>query len=595
MNRILTTPKELQQNEEVLYTGNHYLSLPELSAQEAAIRSLNVISLANKGLLELRGDQDLLRPEFFRNGESLPVKEVKTEMELHFLPVYHYLLADGTQVQTQVYCDFKEKGLICRFTSSAPLEVRVDFRLAEVNFLRFNSHSQPFQRKFSVDKWLNNPTLEITCHQASLALAFGSDDALDYQYAEDQNLILKIACIDEASLYISVNSDPDGASTTLIHLRRKGASKIRQEFAEWLRAKMVRLQDQPKFQDLLNQNLFFNYFFALGKDFATDHWVALTSRSPRYYVSGAFWERDSFLWSLPAVRIIDYPLYKEVAREMIIRHSKNAGDHAHYIDGTVLYPGFELDEAASYLILLPDFAPSEIDRDLLTAIERVYSRIEEEYDPQVGLYKTFLLPSDDPTHYPFVLIDQAILLKGYANLANLYQKLGQGERARELESRIATVKEGIKQHLTKEINGKQMYLWSTDGQGNHLLYNDPPGNLGLLPFYGFTTPDDPVFANTIAYYYSPQYHYFFPKSRVQELACDHHPQTPSGLGLCGSILNPLMQKAALKWLAQIPMDYGLLAESFDRDSGAAKTGIGFATGSGYLAYTLCQALVKGEE
>lgn len=157
------------------------------------------------------------------------------------------------------------------------------------------------------------------------------------------------------------------------------------------------------------------------------------------------------------------------------------------------------------------------------------------------------------------------------------------------------MKEGIKQHLTKEINGKQMYLWSTDGQGNHLLYNDPPGNLGLLPFYGFTTPDDPVFANTIAYYYSPQYHYFFPKARVQELACDHHPQTPSGLGLCGSILNPLMQKAALKWLAQIPMDYGLLAESFDRDSGAAKTGIGFATGSGYLAYALCQALVKGEE
>jgi len=29
-------------------------------------------------------------------------------------------------------------------------------------------------------------------------------------------------------------------------------------------------------------------------------------------------------------------------------HSKNPGDHAHYIDGTVLYPGFELDEAASY-------------------------------------------------------------------------------------------------------------------------------------------------------------------------------------------------------------------------------------------------------
>lgn len=63
----------------------------------------------------------------------------------------------------------------------------------------------------------------------------------------------------------------------------------------------------------------------------SDRYVAMTSRSPRYYVSGAFWERDSFLWSFPAIKIIDRELYLKISREMILLHSKNAGDHAHYI------------------------------------------------------------------------------------------------------------------------------------------------------------------------------------------------------------------------------------------------------------------------
>ncbi len=38
------------------------------------------------------------------------------------------------------------------------------------------------------------------------------------------------------------------------------------------------------------------------------------------------------------------------------------------------------------------------------------------------------------------------------------------------------------------------------------------------------------------------------------------------------------------------MDHGLLAESFDRNTREAKTGVGFATGAGYLAFALHYAL-----
>lgn len=40
------------------------------------------------------------------------------------------------------------------------------------------------------------------------------------------------------------------------------------------------------------------------------------------------------------------------------------------------------------------------------------------------------------------------------------------------------------------------------------------------------------------------------------------------------------------------MDYGLLAESFDEDTEKAKTGVGFATGAGYLAMALYKILFE---
>lgn len=238
---------------------------------------------------------------------------------------------------------------------------------------------------------------------------------------------------------------------------------------------------------ILNENLFFNYFFAVGKDMESDRYIALTSRIPRYYVSGAFWERDSFLWSFPAIKIVDRELYSRLCRDMILMHAKNAGDHAHYIDGTVLYPGFELDEAASYFILLKDV--QDIDDDLLRALDTVFMRIEEEYDPETGLYGTFLMPSDDPSEFPLVTIDNVILWRGLQNLLGVYEKLSYTGRTDLVKKRIEGISQGIYKHLVKEVDGRSIFAWSGDGKGNHSLYNDPPGNLGLCIITGLLIPE----------------------------------------------------------------------------------------------------------
>jgi len=582
MNKILTTPKEIEMNERVLYAGNHYISLPEISTKDASVRSMNILTMSNKGLVEIKGMEALFKPEFHKDGRRLSIQHSNVILENYYIPVFCFELEAGVQVRVKLYADLYEKGFVYEFESSHAIEARLLCSLDKLSRLRFNSHDSVFRKELKLDKWLGNPAVNITSGNIGFSIAF-----------DGNNLALKLACNDSNAFYITVNSDMDGASTTLMHFRRKGYRGIYAELSTWLKSKSVEYDKDILLQRLLNENMFFNYFFAVGKDMESDRYAALTSRSPRYYVSGAFWERDSFLWSFPAIKLVDSEFYSSLCRDMILMHAKNAGDHAHYIDGTVLYPGFELDEAASYFILLGSM--EDIDDDILRALEAVFKRIEREYDCDTGLYRTFLMPSDDPSEYPFLTIDNVILWSGLKNLMRLYQRMGLAEKAQLIGSRIEGIYNGIYNNLVKNIDGTGIFVWSCDGIGGFSLYNDPPGNLGLLHYYGFIDCQEELFRNTIEYYYSNKYKYYCESSKINELACDHHPNTPSGLGLCGSILNPVLQDRAIGWLKAANMDFGLLCESFDRETGEAKTGVGFATGSGYLAFALYHVLIQARK
>ncbi|WP_353892302.1 glycoside hydrolase family 125 protein [Proteinivorax hydrogeniformans] len=595
-NKIITKPNELVENVKVLYTGNHFISVPIIDCETGGVKNFNVMSGFNKALVEVEGKQNLLCPEFYKENTKLHIKKVEAEKEFFYYPKLTFFLDDDIQVEAKIYTDLYEKGLIYKFKSSEPIEIILNCDINQLNLLRFNSHPIETKTKLFIDKWLSNPVVDCITPKVSLSMAFGADSDFSFEDESRSNLIkLKVKCAKQNAFYMAINSDPDGASTTLIHLRRKGYQKIFEELKDWFSDRIIRYNEDKHLEKVMNENLFFNYFFAVGKDMETDQYLALTSRSPRYYVSGAFWERDSFLWSFPAIKLVNPKLHQIIARDMMIMHSKNPGDHAHYIDGTVLYPGFELDEAASYFILLGDMCLEDIDEQLFRALLRVWECIKERYDDKTGLYSTFLLPSDDPADYPFVTINNVILLRGLKNFVKLLKAKDRLKDAENVAQKMSKIKDGIHKYLVKEIDGKKMYLWSSDGQGNFRLYNDPPGNIGLLHYYGFVDKTDPVFKNTINYYYSAKYHYFFKDAKIQELACDHHPNTPSGLGLCGSILNPLKTEEALKWLKDANMDHGLLAESYDKNSGEGKTGVGFATGSGYLAFALHHVLISKEE
>ena len=70
----------------------------------------------------------------------------------------------------------------------------------------------------------------------------------------------------------------------------------------------------------------------------------MTSRSPRYYVSAAYWDRDSLLWAFSGDSGNGRSLRAGNSPYVFTRAGRNLGTHSRYIDGTVLEPGFELDE-----------------------------------------------------------------------------------------------------------------------------------------------------------------------------------------------------------------------------------------------------------
>ena len=71
---------------------------------------------------------------------------------------------------------------------------------------------------------------------------------------------------------------------------------------------------------LYNTNLFFCIFYSTGLTIDTEELVLVTSRSTRYYVSAAYWDRDSLLWAFPAVLDADPALAQQVKDQLSLEN-----------------------------------------------------------------------------------------------------------------------------------------------------------------------------------------------------------------------------------------------------------------------------------
>ncbi|MDR3552769.1 MAG: glycoside hydrolase family 125 protein, partial [Clostridia bacterium] len=513
MNKILTVPSPRDgKAEEYLATGNEYVSIPHVDPN-GAIERIGVIRLDCASLIEFAGGS-LACPYVARGGVKLRPSALQSGYESDWLPC---IKADYGQFEAEyILCaPAGNKGFVykarLRNKSGDLLALRsgISGRLEEA--IKTVYHSRPLNAEKCLyhHEWTDTLIFEL---DGAAALGISADSGFHYRIDNEElsyeiffDVTLEPGGELDLSYYFSVNTESDGAAAVNIDLRRRTGDGLLTQMKGWLAKRRCSVSD-AKIGSILNRNLFFCLFYSTARTIDTEELVLMTSRSSKYYVSAAFWSRDSLLWSFPGLLLADRELAREALLLCFTKYIRNAGIHSLYINGAVLYPGFELDELAAYIIALKGYVQAAGDTQIMNepavkdGIRHILSLLDAHFDPGTGLYETELDPSDDPARYPFLTYDNAVVMTALRFLsAHGYDT---GERAKALESAIWA------KCVIKTGSGGR-FAWSTDGHGSHEAYDDPPGSLTLLAYYGFCSAGDEVYANTVRWIFSDGNPYYY--------------------------------------------------------------------------------------
>ncbi|HHY94003.1 MAG TPA: hypothetical protein GX513_03175 [Firmicutes bacterium] len=139
----------------------------------------------------------------------------------------------------------------------------------------------------------------------------------------------------EITVALGVAPEGDGACCQAVDMLRHGYHPLLGEAQAYLDS-----LGNDGMGEMWRRQLLFNFFFARGRCLDNEQLVLVTSRSPRYNVSAAHWNRDALLWSFPGLLLADVSVAREALRQAFHLYARRAGIHSLYLDGTELYPGF---------------------------------------------------------------------------------------------------------------------------------------------------------------------------------------------------------------------------------------------------------------
>ena len=585
-------------------TGNEYVSLPTIRQTDGAIEGVTFLYMQAKGMLELRGKDGLIKPYVSIDGRRMS-QTPQWHREHCWIPSMrrHSPVA---AFECAYLTPMGERGFGIRMTaenaSSRTVRVTIgmdgdwDSTLHEVN----ESTAIDAGREVRTSGWnhmfvwLQKPGLPL------FAFAPITSDNQPFSqidqgavwscegYSYDIHRSKDLAPGERLSLdvFFGIGYEEVAAATSAKEMLRRGYDKLHDLSRQWLAAREKHLPDDH-IQTLLNTNLFFAFFYASGRTIDTEELCMMTSRSPRYYVSAAYWDRDSLLWAFPAILSAD----REYARELLLavyqKQGRNFGVHSRFIDGTVLEPGFELDELCAPVIALHRYVQATGDKafvrlpQILSRLEQIIIKLETHKHPDVALYDTFLQPTDDLHRYPYLAYDNVLVWKIFMSLAVLLDQPALAQQA-------DRVREAVYSNFVVEITGKKVFAWSIDLEGHWDIYDEPPGSLQLLPFYGFCALEDKIWKATVALIRGVEYEFSFSGHAIAEIGCKHAPH-PWVLSICNSLLSG-HQKEAVKHLKHAKLDNGVACESVHEDTGECTTGFAFATCAGFLSYALLEGM-----
>ncbi len=369
---------------------------------------------------------------------------------------------------------------------------------------------------------------------------------------------------DELAFYLAAGPERDGAIATSAAMRRRGWQWLLASTRDALTA-LQQSTGSESLDRLVNQNLLFAYFYAVGRALDDAHFYLMRTRVPWHAAGVTMREWDALMMTLPAVQLADPGLARELLLRMCELHGYAPGRGTHYFDGTMFEPAFSLEGAAAYVLAVDRYAAEAKDEQIVDdpvladTLYLVNDELAERRHSEIALYSTEIAPSGAVP--PFAYTAHA---NGVAAVAlDILRRTLDEETARDVPDGEA-VRAALQRSFERTEGGKKSLCTAIDLAGAVSRADDTVGSLLWLPMYGAIDADDAVF-----------------KRAARALATPTSSLATVLARLCGPD-----SVAVLEWLRRAPLDGGLAAEFVDADGRAIANG-GDAALAGLLAATVC--------
>jgi hypothetical protein len=605
------------QPDDVVPTGNEWISLPDIRASDGALTSFNVLSMRDRGLLQVNGEQGgpVLTPYFELDHKPVAFHNPTWELIEYWIPIAR-LTVDGLDL-TITYCaPSGSRAAFVRLTATnhrtlpaaVTLGLRATFgRISRVTYVPVTLRGErtvgqaPWVSPGEAFSYITNDThfAWALIHPDSAANITAPPVSGVPAADASREVSLAPGASGESLFVLGVGIEEFSAAHNARALRelleRHGSEAVLEQTAEWCHAR-TRTTGRPDLDTLMNRNFLFTEFYAWGRTIDTEQLIGVTSRSPRYYVSAAYWDRDAMLWSFPALLDIDPAAAADALRYALTTQLRNAGTHSRFIDGVVLEDGFQLDEAAAPLVALSSYIQKTGNAAFLEehreAVAFLRDRLNSRYDTQTGLYSSLQDPQDEFQPLPFITADNALTWQALVGLSDLLARLHDSAGARQAKDRADQLRAAILAHcVSAQAPGADgpIFASATDA-GTHFVFTEiPPGSLMKLATLGLVSEDDPNFIRTYQWLHSKNYRYSYAEEPYGLPGSYRLPFTTSW-----SVADHLSLKAghgqALKILLASNWDAGIITEGVDAHTGRMDMqGRAFATAAGYVAHSICHS------
>ncbi|MGH9682976.1 MAG: glycoside hydrolase family 125 protein [Candidatus Acidiferrales bacterium] len=605
--------------DDVIATGNEWIALPAIRATDGALMSFNVLSMRDRGLLEVTGEGGgpALQPYVLLDGKPVPFKNLSWELIEYWIPVAT-LTSEGAEI-TLTYCAppgsraaFVHMILENRRAQAMSVTLGLKASWGGLNRVTYTPVALRGERTVGEAAWVDSAEVfSFITHDTQFAWSVihpGAEGHLSVPPVtlsptlDAQRVVtLPPGQTAEANFILGVGTEEFSAPHSAKALReiidRNGADAVIDRAAAWCRHR-TRTTGQADLDFLMNRNFLFSALYAWGKTIDTEQFIGVTSRSPRYYVSAAYWDRDAMLWSFPGLLDIDTSLARQALEYALTTQLRNTGIHSRFIDGVVLEDGFELDEAVAPVLAMSEYVERTHDdvflsshRDaLMTLRDRLLARL----DPDTGLYSTLQDSQDEYQKLPFSTYDNVLSWRAMLDLATLFNRLQDAASARQMKEKADALQKSIMKYcISTEAPGATGSIFARATDGKNFDFADvPPGSLMKLPALGFLSENDPVFVRTYDWLHSKNYKYSY-SDQPYGLPGSYRLPITTSWSVADHLALARGREQALKVLRASNWDGGIISEGVDPSTGVMDyPGRAFATAAGYVAHAICRQFCK---